>query len=123
MDFWAMVQALCGGVLIGIAASMLLALDGRIAGISGIVAGLMPPRRPDRRNIDGPLVAGAVLFGIGWGPAGLCPGPAVTSLASGEPAAALFVVAMLVGMAAAGLRSAGEARAGLTRRGWRKAAA
>jgi uncharacterized membrane protein YedE/YeeE len=55
---------------------------------------------PSRRDIDRPLVAGALLFGIGWGIAGLCPGPALTSLASGEPAALVFVAAMLAGMAA-----------------------
>ena len=51
------------------------------------------------RSIDGLLVAGALLFGIGWGLAGLCPGPALTSLGSGEPAAILFVVAMVGGIA------------------------
>jgi len=55
---------------------------------------------PTRRHVDARLVAGAVVFGIGWGLGGLCPGPAVTSLASGEPAALLFVAAMLVGMRA-----------------------
>lgn len=65
---------------------------------------------PTRRTIDGPLVAGAVLFGVGWGLAGLCPGPALTSLASGEPAAVLFVAAMLVGMALARARNVGVAR-------------
>jgi uncharacterized membrane protein YedE/YeeE len=52
-----------------------------------------------RRNIDGALAAGALLFGIGWGLAGLCPGPALTSLGSGKPASILFVVAMVVGIA------------------------
>ena len=54
---------------------------------------------PTRRSIDGSLVTGALLFGIGWGLAGLCPGPAFTSLASAEPTAVLFVAAMLVGIA------------------------
>jgi uncharacterized membrane protein YedE/YeeE len=54
---------------------------------------------PTRRSIDGYLLTGASLFGIGWGLAGLCPGPALTSLASGEPAAVLFVGAMLLGIA------------------------
>lgn len=58
---------------------------------------------PARRDIDGRLVTGALLFGIGWGLAGLCPGPALTSLASGEPAALVFVAAMLGGMAGARL--------------------
>ena len=55
-------------------------------------------RLPDRRDIDTRLVGGSVLFGIGWGLAGFCPGPALVSLASGTGKAAIFVVAMLGGM-------------------------
>jgi hypothetical protein len=55
---------------------------------------------PARKELDTRLIAGALVFGIGWGLAGLCPGPAVTSLASGEAAAFLFVAAMLIGMSA-----------------------
>jgi uncharacterized membrane protein YedE/YeeE len=40
------------------------------------------------------------MFGAGWGLAGFCPGPALVSLATGQPKAAIFVVAMLVGMSA-----------------------
>ena len=54
---------------------------------------------PTRRDLDGELLTGAALFGVGWGLAGLCPGPALTALASGEPRALLFVAAMLTGMA------------------------
>lgn len=50
-------------------------------------------------KIDRPLVTGAVLFGIGWGIAGLCPGPAFVNLASSLPAAIVFVAAMAAGMA------------------------
>jgi uncharacterized membrane protein YedE/YeeE len=53
---------------------------------------------PARTIIDVRLVAGAVVFGVGWGLAGLCPGPAITSLGSGKPEAAVFVAAMLGGM-------------------------
>jgi uncharacterized membrane protein YedE/YeeE len=70
---------------------------------------------PTRRNIDGPLVVGALLFGVGWGLAGLCPGPALTSLASGEPAAILFVAAMLVGLAVPRLRTSGMTRVAVRR--------
>lgn len=56
-------------------------------------------RLPERRDIDLRLVLGSVIFGIGWGLAGFCPGPALVSFASGEAKAALFVVAMLGGMA------------------------
>jgi uncharacterized membrane protein YedE/YeeE len=53
------------------------------------------------------LVVGAAIFGIGWGLSGLCPGPAVTSLASGHVGPVVFVAAMLGGMAVSGwLRSA-----------------
>jgi len=58
---------------------------------------------PTRRDLDPPLVIGAALFGVGWGLAGLCPGPALTALASGAPAALVFVAAMLAGMVVAGL--------------------
>lgn len=54
---------------------------------------------PARRDVDARLVTGAALFGVGWGLAGLCPGPALTALASGEPAVLLFVAAMLAGIA------------------------
>ena len=50
-------------------------------------------------QIDRRLLAGSLLFGIGWGIAGFCPGPGLVALGMGEPKAALFVVAMLVGMA------------------------
>lgn len=53
---------------------------------------------PQRRDIDLRLVLGSVVFGIGWGLAGFCPGPALVSFASGEAKAALFVAAMLGGM-------------------------
>jgi uncharacterized membrane protein YedE/YeeE len=54
---------------------------------------------PTRRDIDQRLVVGSLLFGAGWGIAGFCPGPAIVSLAAGQPKAVLFVLAMLVGMA------------------------
>lgn len=53
---------------------------------------------PQRRDIDLRLVGGSLLFGIGWGLAGFCPGPALVSLASGQQPAAIFVAAMLGGM-------------------------
>ena len=55
---------------------------------------------PRATQIDGPLVLGGVLFGVGWGIAGFCPGPAIVALGSGWGDAAIFVAAMLVGMAA-----------------------
>ena len=53
---------------------------------------------PNARDIDRRLVGGGLLFGIGWGVAGFCPGPAVVALGMGEAKAFAFVVAMLVGM-------------------------
>lgn len=53
---------------------------------------------PTRRDIDGKLIAGAVLFGVGWGIAGYCPGPALASLLTGGADILFFVVPMLVGM-------------------------
>jgi uncharacterized membrane protein YedE/YeeE len=54
--------------------------------------------RPGKSGIDRPLVAGAAMFGIGWGLVGLCPGPALESLATLSPGVIVFVVAMAVGM-------------------------
>jgi uncharacterized membrane protein YedE/YeeE len=51
---------------------------------------------PTRREIDRPL--DAVLFGIGWGLVGYCPGPALAGLGLDNPATVLFVLAMLAGM-------------------------
>ncbi len=53
---------------------------------------------PTVRTIDARLVGGGVLFGIGWGIAGFCPGPALVALGSGLVEAALFVAAMVAGM-------------------------
>ena len=55
---------------------------------------------PNRRNLDPRLIAGAAVFGIGWGLAGLCPGPALTLLTVAPAQAVTFVVAMVVGMLA-----------------------
>ena len=57
-------------------------------------------RLPESNDIDARLVAGSLVFGIGWGLSGFCPGPALVALGMGVPKAAVFVVAMLVGMAA-----------------------
>jgi uncharacterized membrane protein YedE/YeeE len=57
-------------------------------------------RLPQRRDIDARLVGGSIVFGIGWGLAGFCPGPALVSLGSGEAKAAVFVAGMLAGMLA-----------------------
>ncbi len=53
---------------------------------------------PTVRDIDPALIGGAALFGIGWGLAGICPGPGIAVLVSLEPKAWMFVAAMLAGM-------------------------
>ncbi len=53
---------------------------------------------PARRELDVRIVAGPAIFGVGWGLAGFCPGPALTALGFGTHAAAIFVVAMFAGM-------------------------
>ncbi len=53
---------------------------------------------PQNKVIDHDLVRGALMFGVGWGLAGICPGPAVAALALNIPKAYLFVAAMLAGM-------------------------
>ena len=65
---------------------------------------------PTRRDIDPSLVGGAALFGIGWGVAGLCPGPAIADLALAPVPAAIFVAAMLGGMIVHRLLPAAPAR-------------
>jgi uncharacterized membrane protein YedE/YeeE len=54
---------------------------------------------PDRSDITPKLLGGSALFGIGWGIAGLCPGPGIAALVIDPASAAIFVVAMLAGMA------------------------
>ncbi|MCK5894454.1 MAG: YeeE/YedE family protein [Endozoicomonadaceae bacterium] len=57
---------------------------------------------PALTQIDRPLVVGAVLFGIGWGLVGLCPGPAIILLGGGSSSVVIFVGAMLTGLWMAG---------------------
>lgn len=54
---------------------------------------------PTARQVDRRLIAGSTLFGVGWGLAGFCPGPALVALGMGQSKAAVFVLAMLAGMA------------------------
>ena len=53
---------------------------------------------PHRKDITKPLVLGSLIFGVGWGIAGFCPGPALVSLGSGQFKALVFVIFMLIGM-------------------------
>jgi uncharacterized membrane protein YedE/YeeE len=53
---------------------------------------------PTKRELDIRIVSGPAIFGVGWGLAGFCPGPALTALGFGSSAAVIFVTAMTVGM-------------------------
>lgn len=86
--------------------SLLLVMGGAIA-VYSLMYWVVRPRAafqatqlvlPSRRDIDFPLVAGASLFGLGWGLGGFCPGPAVTSVGAGHSSVLLFLGAMLAGM-------------------------
>lgn len=57
-----------------------------------------PMQIPASTTIDARLIGGGVLFGVGWGISGLCPGPALVSIGNGLGSAWIFVVAMLIGM-------------------------
>lgn len=57
-----------------------------------------PMQLPSARQIDRRLVLGGLTFGVGWGLAGFCPGPALASLATGGSKPLIFTAAMLVGM-------------------------
>jgi uncharacterized membrane protein YedE/YeeE len=58
----------------------------------------LPLQMPTARHIDRRLIMGSLLFGIGWGVAGICPGPALVLVGAGLLKGAVFAVAMLVGM-------------------------
>ena len=87
-------------------ASLMLVMGGAVA-VTLVLFRLIAKRQrplieekfelPTRRDIDLPLVAGAAIFGIGWGTAGYCPGPAITALSTLTTESIVFVFAMLVG--------------------------
>ncbi len=85
------------------------------AGYCWVCRRSLPWSLPSRTDVDSRLLGGAALFGVGWGIAGFCPGPALTSLASGQKAVVVFVAGMLAGMLAykvvegLGLRSSARA--------------
>ena len=75
-----------------------------VASIGYALVGRRPPlfeKRnlwPNKKDVDQPLLFGALLFGVGWGLVGLCPGPAVVNLATLSLPVAVFVIAMALGM-------------------------
>ncbi|MEQ1952288.1 DUF6691 family protein [Mesorhizobium yinganensis] len=64
-------------------------------------------RLPTKTSIDGRLLTGAAIFGIGWGIGGFCPGPAFAALGLGQPGTLAFVLAMLAGFWVARVVSTG----------------
>ena len=83
-----------GGALIPMAIAWRL-----VPGREPLAGGRFPDDLP--KEVDHRLVIGSVLFGVGWGLAGLCPGPAVASLSYGGAGGLVFLAAMLIGMGAA----------------------
>ncbi len=53
---------------------------------------------PTSKDLDGRLIGGSALFGLGWGLSGFCPGPAIASLVTLSPEPVIFIIAMLAGM-------------------------
>ena len=56
---------------------------------------------PTKTDLDGQLIGGSAMFGLGWGLGGFCPGPALTAIPLAAPGTLIFVVTMLIGMALA----------------------
>lgn len=81
-----------GGLLV--AGMSYFATRGRAASVLG-----EPMQLPANSRIDSRLIGGSLLFGVGWGLAGVCPGPAIVNLGFFSGPAAVFVAAMLAGMA------------------------
>ncbi|MGO4609211.1 DUF6691 family protein [Variovorax sp. 2RAF20] len=81
-----------GGAVIVSAAAFLFARRRKLSLLGA------PIMLPTARRIDRRLVGGSLLFGVGWGVAGFCPGPALVSLGMGEFKAVVFLGAMLLGM-------------------------
>ncbi|MFN3642490.1 MAG: DUF6691 family protein [Gemmobacter sp.] len=84
-----------GGAILPMAVAWQIAARRRVAVLGGPL-----PEKPDPR-LGHNLVVGSVLFGMGWGLAGLCPGPAMASLAFGGWGGLAFLAAMIAGMLAA----------------------
>lgn len=81
-----------GGAMIPMAIAWQLAKRRNTA----LTGALMPP--PPQTNIDRRLILGSVMFGVGWGLVGLCPGPAIAALGYGGTNVLFFAAAMITGM-------------------------
>ncbi|MGH1410518.1 MAG: DUF6691 family protein [Aeromonas sp.] len=82
-----------GGALLVFMPGYFLLVKPRHQSVLGEPIAAVPAPRLDRR-----LIGGAALFGIGWGLAGVCPGPALSLITSGQPLILLFIAAMVVGI-------------------------
>lgn len=80
-----------GGVMVGL-------LGFGLAKRKSISLSGVPFHWPEVTQIDRPLVLGSLMFGLGWGLAGFCPGPALVAMASGEDKAVVFVLSMMAGI-------------------------
>ena len=80
-----------GAIVIGLVAFTLA--KKRVSSLLGL-----PMQLPTARQLDRRLILGSLTFGIGWGLAGICPGPALVLLGEGVQQGALFIAAMLAGM-------------------------
>ena len=74
----------------------------------------LPMQLPSASALDARLVGGSLVFGIGWGLAGFCPGPAIVAIGAGYAKAAVFAAAMLLGMGAFELIQRNLTRTGMT---------
>lgn len=83
---------MAGAIAVGLVAFTLV--KGRTHSLLG-----EPLRLPVKKDLDSRLIMGSLGFGVGWGLAGFCPGPALVALGAGALKAAVFVAAMLAGMA------------------------
>ncbi|ANW27289.1 transporter [Vibrio coralliilyticus] len=81
-----------GGALLVFAPAYHFLIKSQAKALSGDVLSL-----PTKVQLDGKLISGAALFGVGWGLAGICPGPAITSLAFGNLDIAIFIASMVSG--------------------------
>ncbi|MCF3099029.1 YeeE/YedE family protein [Aeromonas australiensis] len=82
-----------GGALLVFMPGYFLLVKPRQQSLLGEPIATVPAPRIDRR-----LLGGAALFGVGWGLAGVCPGPALSLITSGQPLILLFIAAMVVGI-------------------------
>ena len=78
--------------------SLLLVMGGAVAVTAAFFRPILKRKPMDfRKSIDIPLIAGAAIFGIGWGIGGYCPGPAITALSNLSAEAFVFVATMVAG--------------------------